>query len=164
MVKYALSSRLPFTWREMEKRLPLSEQEKRIMKEGSEAGLYDGIAIPIHGPFGETMIASMASSSGLDNAKEKLPYLNLLAQQFHTIASSNLLDPISNGPAISLTRREAEVLRWVATGKSNWAISEILGISEHGVDFHLRNTFRKLNVNTRISASLKAIRYGVIAL
>ena len=64
----------------------------------------------------------------------------------------------------TLTRRELEVLKWCAAGKSNWAIGEILGISEHGVDFHMRNILRKLDADTRVTAVVKALHGGLIVL
>jgi hypothetical protein len=42
---------------------------------------------------------------------------------------------------LGLTSREAEVLAWVAQGKSNHAIGVILGISPRTVQKHLKRTF-----------------------
>ncbi|HVW52726.1 MAG TPA: LuxR C-terminal-related transcriptional regulator [Trinickia sp.] len=36
-----------------------------------------------------------------------------------------------------LTPRELECLKWIAAGKSSWEISHIIGISEHGVLYHI---------------------------
>lgn len=51
-----------------------------------------------------------------------------------------------------LTRREAEVLQWVAQGKSNAAIGTILEISAGTVGKHLQHIFEKLGVETRTGA------------
>jgi DNA-binding CsgD family transcriptional regulator len=56
------------------------------------------------------------------------------------------------------------VLGWVAQGKSNAAIGEILGISAHTVDAHLRRIYLKLGVVDRISAALRALGFGLISL
>ncbi len=56
-----------------------------------------------------------------------------------------------------LTPREAEVLIWVAQGKTNPEIAVILGISAHTVRTHLERTFAKLGVETRHAAGLRAI-------
>jgi DNA-binding NarL/FixJ family response regulator len=60
--------------------------------------------------------------------------------------------------AHGLTSREAEVLVWIARGKSNWEISEILLISPRTVNKHLERVFAKLGVENRASAASVALR------
>jgi DNA-binding response OmpR family regulator/DNA-binding CsgD family transcriptional regulator len=59
---------------------------------------------------------------------------------------------------LSLTTREAEVLIWIARGKSNRDISDILGISPRTVNKHLEQVFTKLGVENRASAAALAVR------
>lgn len=47
-------------------------------------------------------------------------------------------------------------------GKSAWATGQLLGMSEHTVNFHLRNIFRKLDASWSKVAVLKAISLGLI--
>jgi DNA-binding CsgD family transcriptional regulator len=51
----------------------------------------------------------------------------------------------------------AEVLLWVAQGKTNSDIASILGISESTVKKHLLEIFEKLSVETRSAATLRAL-------
>lgn len=51
-----------------------------------------------------------------------------------------------------LTRRESEVLAWVARGKTNQEIAAHLVLSPNTVRKHLENTFEKLGVHTRAEA------------
>jgi LuxR family transcriptional regulator, activator of conjugal transfer of Ti plasmids len=60
------------------------------------------------------------------------------------------------------TRRERECLEWVARGKSSWDISIILNISENTVNFHLKNTMKKLGASRRSVAAIRAIELGLI--
>ncbi|MBG6145340.1 DNA-binding NarL/FixJ family response regulator [Labrenzia sp. EL_142] len=55
-----------------------------------------------------------------------------------------------------LTRREAEVLIWIAKGKSNKDIGEILGLSPRTVNKHLEQIFVKQGVENRASAAVRA--------
>jgi len=59
--------------------------------------------------------------------------------------------------ALGLTPRVAEVLLWVAQGKTNAEIGTILGISESTVKKHLLEVFEVLGVETRSAATLRAI-------
>lgn len=61
----------------------------------------------------------------------------------------------------TLTRREEEVLRLVATGASNKEISQQLFISELTVKMHLASIFRKLQVNDRTKAAILALKAGL---
>lgn len=55
-------------------------------------------------------------------------------------------------PAAPLTPREAEVLSWLAKGKTNRDIADILGLSPRTVNKHLEHIFEKLGVETRTAA------------
>ena len=57
-----------------------------------------------------------------------------------------------------LTTREAEVLLWIARGKANKEISDILLISPRTVNKHLERVFAKLGVENRASAASLAMR------
>jgi DNA-binding CsgD family transcriptional regulator len=63
------------------------------------------------------------------------------------------------GPDERLTARETEVLRWVASGRSNSDIAVALVISEHTVARHLQNIFAKLGVSTRTAAAAYAFEH-----
>jgi len=59
---------------------------------------------------------------------------------------------------LSLTLREAEVLTWIARGKSNRDIAEILGLSPRTVNKHLEQIYSKLGVENRTAAAALAMR------
>ena len=65
------------------------------------------------------------------------------------------------GDAHGLSPREQEVLRLVATGKSNREIATALVLSEHTVARHLQNIFAKLGVSSRTAASAFAYEHGL---
>jgi DNA-binding NarL/FixJ family response regulator len=56
-----------------------------------------------------------------------------------------------------LTGREMEVLRWVACGKTNRDIGDILGLSPRTVNKHLEHVYVKLGVETRTAAAAVAM-------
>jgi DNA-binding response OmpR family regulator len=59
---------------------------------------------------------------------------------------------------LQLTPRESEVLMWVARGKANRDIAEILGLSPRTVNKHLEQIYAKLGVENRASAAALAVR------
>jgi DNA-binding CsgD family transcriptional regulator len=63
-------------------------------------------------------------------------------------------------PGWGLTPREAEVLGWVARGRTNRQIAAVLWISTHTVRKHLENIFEKLGVRTRTAAAAVVAQLG----
>lgn len=61
-----------------------------------------------------------------------------------------------------LSSREIEVLRWTAEGKTASEISQILGISERTVNFHVNNATAKLNANNKTAAVVRAVVLGLL--
>lgn len=59
--------------------------------------------------------------------------------------------------ALGLTPREAEVLYWIAQGKSNPDIAVILGASVRTVHKHVEHVFEKLGVESRNAATIAAL-------
>ncbi len=57
---------------------------------------------------------------------------------------------------LGLTPREAEVLLWIAQGKSNVEIAIILGNTDNTVKKHIQHIFEKLGVDTRNAATVLA--------
>ena len=62
----------------------------------------------------------------------------------------------------SLSEREAQVLRLLASGKTNRAIAEELFISEKTVARHVSNIFDKLGVSSRSAATAWAYQRNLI--
>ncbi|MET0902317.1 MAG: LuxR C-terminal-related transcriptional regulator [Acidimicrobiales bacterium] len=78
------------------------------------------------------------------------------------LARAGRLGRSSSGAAGVLTERQCDVLRAVATGKSNREVAAVLGISEHTVARHLQNIFTKLDLPSRAAATSYAHEHGLI--
>lgn len=163
VIKHAAIATSLFTWEE----LVLSEdrftkKEKAVLYEAKDAKLLDGIAIPLFGPHGEIAGIGLASSCGnLKLTHQQFSAINLLAYKFYiTFLVIEQADPT---PSVYLTHREKEILLWCTLGKSNSVIAEILNVSDHCVNFHLKNIYKKLSVNSKIEAVIKAFRLGIIS-
>jgi DNA-binding CsgD family transcriptional regulator len=67
-----------------------------------------------------------------------------------------------SAPPRGLTRRELQVLRLVATGKTNKAIASELSLSEKTVDRHVSNILTKLDVSSRAAATAYAYEHKLL--
>jgi DNA-binding NarL/FixJ family response regulator len=69
---------------------------------------------------------------------------------------------LANGVRAGLTPRQAEVLRLVAQGKTDRQIAAELVLSEKTVGRHLENIFTRLGVSSRATATVVAVRAGLV--
>ena len=67
-------------------------------------------------------------------------------------------------PYDGLTERELEVLRLIARGMTTREVARRLWISEHTVEKHVHSIYRRLGISDRYSATMYAIRKGIIPL
>jgi len=63
-----------------------------------------------------------------------------------------------------LSKRQKEVLVWLAKGMTVYEISRQLGVSEDTIKFHKKNIFNKLDANCTVQAVIKAIKQDYIKL
>ncbi|MCB0619277.1 MAG: response regulator transcription factor [Saprospiraceae bacterium] len=63
---------------------------------------------------------------------------------------------------VNLSRREQEVLDLLCKGKNYRNIADRLFISTNTVRFHLKNIYKKLQVNSKYEAVIKASRHGIV--
>jgi DNA-binding NarL/FixJ family response regulator len=80
---------------------------------------------------------------------------------FHAIGTEPGVD--DELQAAGLTPREITMLKALARGMSNRAISQELWVTEQTVKFHLGNLYRKLGVANRLAAASFAHSHGVLA-
>jgi len=124
----------------------------------------DSIAVPIHGLGREVGIVGLAAER-LDLSKRQRVAVHILSiqafQQARLLAGKDL-SPLQVKDWKGLTARERECLRWVAEGKSDSEISDILGISVRTAHFHIEHAKKKLGATTRAQAVAYAIRLGLI--
>jgi DNA-binding NarL/FixJ family response regulator len=78
-----------------------------------------------------------------------------------TTASQPLATALANEHS-SLTRRELEILQWLAAGTTNSEIAQKLWVTEQTVKFHVSNIYRKLDVSNRTEACNYAHLHGLL--
>lgn len=63
----------------------------------------------------------------------------------------------------SVTDREAEILRWIRDGKTNYDIARIIEVSPYTVKNHIQKILRKMGVENRSHAVARAISLGILS-
>ncbi len=102
------------------------------------------------------LLAALKAEGELSRARS---LLESLAARRGGVEESTPAGERNNG----LSRRELEVLRFVAEGLNNQAIAERLFLSTHTVHRHLANILHKLDVSSRAAAVAQAARQGLLS-
>lgn len=152
----------PFTWLEAREARPLTSAEQEVWESALAFGWRNGFVLPIRGPAGYFATVSMASREGdLDLRPESRARLQMLAVLAHERACM-LAGLMSHEELFErMTAREVECLRWVAAGKTDPEIGEILSISATTVKFHVDGARAKLGARTRAQAVARLVLYGL---
>jgi len=61
-----------------------------------------------------------------------------------------------------LTKREVEILRWTAQGKSSEEIANLLHLSVNTINYHLKKSIAKLDAPNNTAAAVKAAVLGLL--
>ena len=87
-----------------------------------------------------------------------------LIDWFWTILSPYLLNAAirCRGNCFKITNRERDCVLWASEGKTSWEISQILGIAERTVNFHLTNCIEKTQSTNRQQAIVKCLINNII--
>lgn len=164
-IPYCVKHTTPLIWMAKTDSSELSKTAPNFTYATNCFGINSFVTLPQKGP---QCLASGFRFGCQDNEKlnradieASLPMLSLLSCYMYE-AFAHIIRPNQTYQPIKLTKRESEILSWVAHGKDSWSISHILNISENTVHFHLKNIHKKMHVNSRQHAVAKAIKLNLI--
>jgi LuxR family quorum sensing-dependent transcriptional regulator len=154
----------PYTWGDIRQRRKLTKTEARIMDEGRDFGVREGIIIPIVTLSGSL---SVFSPCGPDpdlsqRARSAIELIGIYSQQ--ALKRALIHDRREEAAHAPLTPREREIMQWVAVGKSDEEIATLLSIGAATVTTHVESSKRKLDAFRRTYAVVQAIRFGEISI
>lgn len=156
----ARSATRPFFWSEIENLMKTSKEQRAYLADMRDAHLGDGLAFQVFGPGLRNGYVGLGfvdpkHPPGQDDIIE----MQYVAQAGHLRYCE--LNPIGAGHG-GLSPRERQILRWIARGKSNSVIADILSLSPHTVDTLVRRIFDKLSVSDRTTAAIQGVGSGLI--
>jgi DNA-binding NarL/FixJ family response regulator len=117
--------------------------------------------------------AIVAMRLGARAVVQKRFAVQTLIEAIHTVAEGLVWMPPalqaevasqwSSSASKSLTSRETEIVRHVASGLRNAEIAQRLAITEATVKTHLNNIFDKLGLRDRVELAVYALRHGLVS-
>jgi DNA-binding CsgD family transcriptional regulator len=166
--QHAERSLLPFRWNSSGFTAGLTKSQRLILREAASAGIVNGYTVPIHVPWTAGALRASCSVIPDSNAIDERAYRAVQIMAIYLYASMEHREGVNATPesglksAPVLSERERQCLEMAAQGKSDWDISQLLGISESTVHKHVESAKRRLGVSTRIQAIVWAVRNSEI--
>lgn len=162
IIHRAKSNASPFFWHELAPIIDADPGARLVMEEAREFNLVGGFTAAIPTLDGQTVGFSIGGRH-FETDPDRRGVLTLIASYAVGRAIALQQESSNQSKKITLSPREREALQWAAEGKGDWEIGEVMNISEHGADKHLRSIRAKLGVINRTQAVAEAIRRGLIA-
>ena len=126
-------------------------------------GIDHAIAVPLFVDQ-RLLVSFVLNRNGRDFSDRECALLDLVREPLAALYRHTLAMERSRAPhgfaALPVTPREREVLGWLAGGKTDREIAEILGMSPRTVQKHLQHIYEKLGVETRTAAVMRAMEMG----
>jgi LuxR family quorum sensing-dependent transcriptional regulator len=151
----------PFSWNELDPLVRDNPMARRILDEAAEFKLKKGFALSLQ-TLDKQIVLFSAGGEHFEMGPDTQGVLTLVANYAIGRAIMVKQEATSIRPMV-LSPREREALQWASEGKNDWEIGEIMKISEHGADKHMRSARVKLGAVNRTQAVAEAIRRGLIA-
>jgi DNA-binding CsgD family transcriptional regulator len=161
VVDAAQQRMIPFAWDEVWNSDRLSNPSKGLRAALGRYGWADGLAVPVHGPAGYQGLVGFASFRPVVLSHTERSLLWIMSLSIHDRCR---IHPGygSESPPPRLTAREVEVMRWAATGKTDWEIGQLLGIAPSTAHFHIGRVMRRLGTSSRTYAVALLVLHGIL--
>ncbi len=155
VIKEIARRREAFVWSEIKpKGRRLTRAERKVLRLRATFGLEGGFTVPVRESGGNLGSVNIAGSTAELDDGQRAALILASVYVYYRVCS---LRQAPTEPARALPAREIEAMTWIAQGKSDWQVGQILGISEKTVNYHIENVKRKFGVATRVQAVVAAI-------
>lgn len=155
-----------FLWSDVPNLIQLTARQKKILQTARKYGLSGGFTVPVHVP-GEYRGTCSFGAASLDRlCEDALPSAQLVSS-FAFEAARRIMRArhkrTGTGDIPALTGRQLDCITLVATGKTDWEIGRILGISQATAHEHVENARQRYGVAKRSQLVVRALFDGQIS-
>ena len=162
-VEAAQTRLLPAMWSDLREERRASGDHLRHFDLTRSYGFPEGIAIPIHGPRGYRGLVTVGGETTNPPLRDRAA-LHLMSLYLHNrlmeLMAPDLFVAADDLPRLS--PGEIECIHWLIAGKSDWEISEILGIAEATAHWRIEQAKKKFGVKTRAQLTALAVHHGLV--
>lgn len=152
-----------FWWRDVKKLISLTAKDEEILARAHSAGIGDGMTVPAHVPGESKGSCSFAMRVNVPVPEGIGPFVQLIGLSAFEAARRLCMGRSNIAHRKNLTDRQRECLIWAARGKTDWEISQILGVSHETVIRHLKQARECYDVPKRTQLTVEALNDGSIS-
>jgi LuxR family transcriptional regulator/LuxR family quorum-sensing system transcriptional regulator CciR len=150
------------TWTEVRARGKSIPDVTAYLDDLEELGVDNWVAFALFGSRNRDGYATMRFAEDPDGfPKKRLQEIHSLMLSAH-LQICKVMD--EGRASVALSEREREVVEWMGRGKSSGDIAAILEISPETVRTYTRRVYDKLQTNDRVTATVRALKLGLIEL
>ena len=159
----------PFAWRSADigsAEFAWDRRAREFWIHAGKVGIVGGVTVPVHMPLSRVgAVGWLAMDRAVDVDAILHAWsspMRLAAHLFMDHVHRERPDTHGMAPHAILSERELECLTWVALGKTDGEIGELIGRSASTARFHVDSAVEKLGVNNRTRAAAVACQLGII--
>ena len=151
-----------FAWDELAELVPLGPVQRRILERSAHHGLGPGFTVPANVPGEPSGSCSFAVAGGRSLPASRLMSAELVgAHAFRAARRVHGFERPGAGPRLS--RRERQCVGLVASGKTDWEIAAILGISHETARQYVKRARAAYDVASRAQLAACGLRDALVS-
>lgn len=151
-----------FLWSDVLNSTQLSRPQQAIIDAAQRFGMREGFTVPTNVPSEPEGSISFATRSGSRITAERQFIMEAIGRITFEAARRIAGYGMSAPSLVHLKPRVQECIYWIAHGKTDQDIADILGIGLETVRTYVKSAFRTFNVITRAQLVYKAVALGYI--
>jgi LuxR family transcriptional regulator, quorum-sensing system regulator CciR len=161
VLRYAPRTTFAVTWERLSELFCRNGDCRGFLDAARDHGIQSGVCLATRQVKGDMQIISFACRDQKTYSDRELSLVTYYGQLIgHKISRICSESDTEGRPDVSL--RALECLELCALGKTSSEIADIIGISRHTVDFHIRNAMAALGSSTRTYAVVRAVQMGLL--
>jgi len=152
-----------FRWAHVPDMISIGRTDLEIFERARREGIGNGFTVPAHIPGESRGSCSFAVADTDEVPDDWLQVAQLIGTCAFEAARSMVLPSGPEGGPLRLTARQRDCVIWAARGKTDWEISQILGLSKETVRQHLKQARERYGIQKRSQLAVRALYDGIIS-
>ncbi len=159
-LKHLAHTNEAFSWEELLRSGCADKVGKRIFDEASEYRAKQGVVVPIRTADNQLSIVVLMGEHA-DVSDDAIAAIEVASIYFRQ-CGRDIYNANANIRPTSFSPRQREIIQWLAQGKRNAEIADIMGLSVKTVDNHIDRAKRSRNLTTQPQLVLTAFKEGIV--